>query len=78
MRSTIHISDTYSLFDFDDITIEHEFSEAREERRTPTNEELRALDLRTDDELEPPLAMTSNDAFRIIEFIKEREALRSR
>lgn len=78
MRANIYISDSYSLLDFDDLTLDREFSEIREERFTPTNEDLRAMELESDDELEPPLAMTSNDAFRIIEFIKEREALGSR
>lgn len=53
------------------------FREANEARHTPSREELLTLDLTDDDEIiEHPTAMTGNDAFRIIEVIKEREAAR--
>lgn len=69
-------NDDTLIDDYDEYPMERAFSLAREERRTPTNAELLALALEDDDEDEAEVAteMTGNDAFRIIEFIKEREA----
>jgi len=63
---------------FEDLNFEEKFSERREAPRAPSNAQLRALDLYDNDIAEAPDAMTGNDAFRIIEIIKEREALRAR
>ncbi len=66
------------IYVFEDLTFEAEFSEPREAPRAPSNAHLRALDLYEDERPEAPDVMTGNDAFRIIEIIKEREALRAR
>jgi len=57
------------------LIVETEFFEPREARLTPVNSQLARMDLEPAEHLEPPEAMTGNDAFRIIEIIKEREAL---
>ena len=77
----IELSSDDSIYDLaEGMSVPRRFSEAREERLAPSAEELRAMSLDDADEEEPleaPIAMTSNDAFRIIELIKEREALRA-
>ena len=62
---------------FEDFSVATRFVASREEAQTPTWDELLRCDAE-DDEIEAPEAMTGNDAFRIIEIIKEREAARGR
>ena len=78
MRGITDLGPTGPIRVFEDLTFEVEFSERREAPRAPSNAQLRALDLYEDEPPEAPDAMTGNDAFRIIEIIKEREALRAR
>jgi len=59
---------------FDDFSVATRFVAAREDAATPTWAELLACDAEEDDDDVVPDAMTGNDAFRIIEILKEREA----
>lgn len=63
---------------FEDFSVATRFVASREEAQVPTWDELLRCDAEDDDEIEAPEAMTGNDAFRIIEIIKEREAARRR
>jgi len=61
---------------FEDFAVSSRFVVSREEPATPTWAELLACDARDeeDEAIDVPDAMTGNDAFRIIEILKEREA----
>ena len=76
MRGITDPGPTGPILVFESLTFEDEFAE-REAPEAPSNTQLRALDLYELKPPEAPDAMTGNDAFRIIEIIKEREALRA-
>ncbi|HHH31816.1 MAG TPA: hypothetical protein ENK57_26175 [Polyangiaceae bacterium] len=63
---------------FDGLKFERKFELKSAQKHMLRNSELLALDLQENGPPEPPGAMTGNDAFRIIEIILEREALRAR